>query len=77
MNQPERPLTTEALQQALREHCLERAESLHKRIGEAVEHLREANHLAALGALAGLDDEFRELASALRLIRDLSYRKNS
>ena len=71
MNQPESQPTTEALQQALREHCLKRAESLYTRIGEAVEHLREGNHLAALGAVTGLDEGLGELASALRLIRDL------
>jgi len=77
MNQPERPPTTEDLQQAMREDCRGQAETLHKRLGEAVECLRDGNHLGALGALAGVDELFRELTTALKLIPRLLYRKKS
>jgi len=75
MNQPERPPTTEALQQAMRKNCREQAEALHKRLGEAVECLRDGNHLGALGALAGVDEQIRELSTALKLIQRLTDRK--
>jgi len=77
MNQNEPLPTTEGLQQAMREDCRVRAETLHKRLGEAVECLRDGNHLGALGALAGVDEQIRELSTALKLIPSLLYRKKS
>ena len=77
MNQPEQPPTTEALQQAMREECLEQVGALHKRMGEAAECLRDGNHLGALGALEGIEERLRELSTALKLIQRLSYRKKS
>ena len=77
MNQHERLPTSEDLQQAMREDCRDRAETLHKRLGEAVECLRDGNHLGALGALAGVDEQIRELSTALKLIPSLLYRKKS
>ena len=75
MIHPNQPPTVEALQQAMRENCREQAESLHKRLGEAVECLRDGNHLGALGALAGVDEHVRELSTALKLIPRLASRK--
>lgn len=71
------PPTTEALQQALREHCRQQAEKLYERLGEAVASLRDGNHLGALGALDGVERRTLELSVALKLIHDLSYRKES
>lgn len=75
MNHHQQLPTTEDLRRSLREHCREQAETLHQRIGEVVECLRDGNHLGALGALAGVDDQIRELATALKLIPRLEYRK--
>jgi len=75
MKQKERLPTTEDLRRSIREDCREQAEALHKRIGEAVECLRDGNHLGALGALAGVDEQIRELSVALKLILRLEYRK--
>jgi hypothetical protein len=72
----ERP-TTDDLRQAIREHCREQAEVLHKRIGEAVECLRDGNHLGAVGALVGIDEQIRELSIALNLIPRIEYRRKS
>ena len=75
MNQDERLPTIEDLQQAMREVCLQQAEALHQRIGEAVECLRDGNHLGALGALEGVDKRMLELSTALKVIQNLLYRK--
>ena len=77
MSQPKQQPTTEDLQQALRERCLQQAEALHTRLGEAVECLRDGNHLGALGALEGVEKRTLELSIALKLIHDLSYRKQA
>lgn len=69
--------TTEDLRRSIRERCREQAEALHQRIGEAVECLREGNHLGALGALEGVDEQIRELSTALKLIPRLEYRKKA
>ena len=74
-HQPQ-PLT-EDLRRSIREYCREQAETLHQRMGEAVECLRDGNHLGALGALTGVDEQLRELSTALRLIPRLEYRKQS
>jgi len=75
MNQPNQQPTNESLQQALREHCLKEVRALDQRIGEAAECLKDGNHLGALGALTGIDDELRELTTALKLIQRLPDRK--
>ena len=77
MNHEERLPTTEYLQQAMREDCREQAETLHKRMSEAVECLRDGNHLGALGALDGVDSRILELTIALRIIPRLLCRKKS
>ncbi len=77
MNNHERQPTTEDLQQALRELCLEEAQVLHARLGEAAECLRERNQLGALGALAATEERLRELAVTLKLIQRLSEFKKS
>jgi len=77
MNQHERLPTTEDLQQAMREHCREQAQSLHKRMGEAVECLQDGNHLGALGALDGVEQGICELSTALKLIPRLTHSKKS
>lgn len=71
-----RPLgTTAEVQQAIREHCLEQAKFVSKRADDAVDCLRNRNHLGALGALEGLDQRVRELSTVLKLVHDLSYRE--
>jgi len=77
MNQPGRLLTTENLRQALREHCLRQATSLHGRLGEAVECLGDANHLGALGALSGVEEELRELTTVLELVPRIECRNQA
>lgn len=61
----------------MRERCLEQAEAVEKRIGEAVECLRDGNHLGALGALEGIHERVIELSTALKIIHELSYRKKN
>jgi hypothetical protein len=61
----------------MREHCLEQAEIVHKRIGDAVECLRDGNHLGALGALEGVDKRVLELSIVLKVTHDLSYRRRT
>ncbi len=47
---------------------------MRQRIGEVVECLRDGNHLGALGALAGVDEQVLYLSTALKLIQGFSYR---
>jgi len=75
MNKPPRLPTTEDLQQTLRERCLSQAQFLYERMGEAIAALGEHNHLGALGALEGVEERTHELTIALKLIQDLSDRK--
>jgi len=75
MKQNPRLPTTLDVQRSITEHCRERAEALHQRIGETVACLRDGHHLAALGAMVGVDEEARELLTALRLISRIEYRK--
>jgi hypothetical protein len=77
MKEHRRPPTTDDLQHAMREHCREQAETIHKRIGETVECLRDGNHLGALGALVGVDEQIRELSISLNMIPKIEYRKKS
>lgn len=75
MKQNPRLPTTLDVQRSITEHCRDRAETLYQRIGEAVACLRVGHHLAALGAIAGVDEEIRELSTALGLISRIEYRK--
>jgi hypothetical protein len=75
MREHREPPTTDDLQQSMREHCWHQAETLHTRIGEAVECLREGNHLGAVGALAGVEEQVHELSIALKLIPRIEGRK--
>lgn len=59
----------------MREQCLKKAEAVHKRTGEAVECLKDGNHLGALGALEGIDERVIELMIALKIVHEFSYRK--
>ena len=68
MKQNPRLPTTLDVQHSITEHCRDRAETLHQRIGEAVACLRDGHHLAALGAMAGVEEEIHELSTALGLI---------
>ena len=77
MNQPFRPPTTEDLRRALREHCLNQARNLHECLGEAVECLGDANHLGALGALSGVDEELRQLTTVLELVPRIECRNQA
>lgn len=77
MKQIQRLPTTEDLRQSIREDCREQAEAICERMSEAVECLRESNHLGALGALAGVDEKLRDLLTTLKLIPRLEYRKKS
>ena len=77
MEQPRQKPTTDDLQQAMREYCLEQAEFAHQRIGEVAQSLREGNHLRALGALEGTEKRVLELSVALKLIHDLWYRRKT
>lgn len=76
MNQPNLP-TTEDLRRALREHCLSQAKNLHGRLSEAVECLGDANHLGALGALSGVDEELRQLTTVLELVPRIECRNQA
>jgi hypothetical protein len=76
MTQNERLPTTGDVQRSITAHCRDRAETLHQRIGEAVACLRDGHHLAALGAMAGVEEEIRDLSIALRLISQIEYRKS-
>jgi|GEM_PF-7130237 len=76
MNHQARQPTTEELQQALRELCLEQTQALYACLGEAVTSLLESNHLGALGALDGADQRLLELLTVLKLVQRLAYRKN-
>ena len=75
MKQNPRLPTTLDVQHSITEHCRDRAETLHQRIGEAVACLRDGHHLAALGAMAGVEEEVRELSTALGLISRIEYCK--
>jgi len=71
---PRLPRTLD-VQHSITEHCRDRAETLHRRIGEAVACLRAGHHLTALGAMAGVEEEVRELSTALGLISRIEYCK--
>jgi len=75
MKQNPRLPTTLDVQHSITEHCRDRAETLYQRIGEAVACLRDSHHLAALGAMVGVDEEVRELSTELGLISRIEYHK--
>jgi len=77
MNQPDRLRADERLRQALRDHCLSRAQSLHERLGEAVACLEDTNHLGALGALSGVEEALSELTIVMKLIPETGSRTNA
>lgn len=41
---------------------------MHERLGEALTALRERNHLGALGALAGIEQQILDLLAILKLL---------
>jgi hypothetical protein len=66
--------TTEGIIQVMCEEAERRARIMQERLGEAVAALRDGNHLGAFGALSGMDEEFRDLSSMLKLGAMLTVR---
>ena len=52
----------------IREDCTAQAEIVGERISEAIQCLREGNHLGGLGALAGVDGKLIDLTVLLKLL---------
>ncbi len=52
----------------VRADCTAQAEALGERFGEAIQCLRDGNHLGALGALAGVDEKLIDLTTLLKLL---------
>ena len=51
------PFTEEHLISAIRTDCLRQAKTAQTKLNEVVECLGDGNHLGALGAFAGLDED--------------------
>ncbi len=66
--------TTEDIIQVMCEEAGRRARIMQERMGEAVAALRDGNLLGAFGALSGMDEEFRDLSSLLKLGAMLTVR---
>ena len=52
----------------IQKDCERQAEQMHTRFGEVVAALREGITVRALGALAGVENEFADLTAILRLL---------
>jgi hypothetical protein len=66
--------TTEDIIQVMCEEAERHARIMQERLGETVAALRDGNHLGAFGALSGMDEEFRDLSSLLKLGAMLTVR---
>ena len=67
MIQPQPDPTAEAIL----DRALAGVEEAKQRCEEAAEHLRNREHLAAIGALAGLDERVRYVSIILTLLHDI------
>jgi hypothetical protein len=56
----------------MRIDCLHEAERLEERLREVIEHLREGDHLSALGAWSGTDETVAYLGAALKRLARLT-----
>lgn len=59
----------------MREDCRERLESVRKRIDDAMTGMEAGDHLRALGALEGIDEQVQHLRTMFKVIEDFSHRK--
>jgi hypothetical protein len=59
--QPTTALTPDDLIRMLREDSLRQAEQAETKLAEVIRCLEDQNHLGALGAFAGLDEDMRSL----------------
>lgn len=51
-------------------------EGIQLRCTEALKALEQQDHLVALGAIVGLDDQVRQVAARLLVLREISEHKN-
>lgn len=75
MKQQRTKPTTDELIRAIREGCLAQARIIQEKLDDAIRNLAEGNHLSALGALTGTEEEMNTLLSTLKLAARLSVRK--
>jgi hypothetical protein len=61
------PTTSEEVIRVVRSDCERQAEQVHQRLGEVVAALHEGNHLGALGALVGVEQQIVDLSAILKL----------
>jgi hypothetical protein len=73
--QNKNPLTPEGLIAAIRKDCERQAAIAQTKLGEVIECLRDENHLGALGAFAGLDEDIIGLKVFLSRIARLTVGK--
>jgi hypothetical protein len=74
MNQNQ--LNEEKLIAVIRADCLRQAETAQTKLNEVIECLGDENHLGALGAFIGLDEEIVCLKVFLRRIARLTVGRN-
>jgi hypothetical protein len=67
----------EKLIAAIREDCLRQAETAQTKLNEVIEYLGDENHLGALGAFAGLDEDIVGLKLFLTRIARLTVGQNN
>jgi hypothetical protein len=67
----------EKLIAAIREDCLRQAETAQTKLNEVIEFLGDENHLGALGAFAGLDEDITGLKLFLTRIARLTVGQNN
>jgi hypothetical protein len=70
--QNQNPLTPEALIAVIRKDCQRQAEIAQTKLGEVIECLHDENHLGALGAFSGLDEDIIGLKIFLSRIARLT-----
>ena len=71
-NEKEKPQTTTDLIALVRKDCLHQAKQAHAKLTEAIQHLENDNHLGALGAIDGLDDDIASITVFLKRIVHLT-----
>jgi hypothetical protein len=62
------PPTTDDVIRVIRQDCERQAERVQEQLGEVIGALRDRNHLGALGALVGVDEQIRDLLTILKLL---------
>jgi hypothetical protein len=70
--QNQNQFTAEDLIARIRKDCHRQAENMQKKLTEVIECLRDDNHLGALGAFAGLDEDIVCLKASLTRIAKLT-----